>query len=186
MDEQTETLTEESQAGSSQLNDAAATKAEAVATDSLTLAEINELTGMSYKDKDSALKSIKDMKSQAGKAADLEGKLKTAMEATGDGSNPEVAELREKLNQVELDNFYSKNPDVNKALAETIAKANGISVQEAIATDLYTSTVAAPEKRTVATSNSRVANAGKEASFDPQGKSIDELAGFVTETYFKK
>lgn len=183
-EEKTETPTEETQAEESQLNSAAGNEAES-ATDSLTLAEINEITGMSYKDKDSALKSIKDMKSQAGKAADLEGKVKQA-QADPNTSNELLAQLQEELNQTKLDVFYSKHPDANKELIETIAKANGISPQEAMESDLYKSTVTAPSKRTVADSNNRVAAGGTSEEFDPNGKSADELAQFVTQTYINK
>lgn len=190
MDPEQNTPTEGSQVESSQLNDAAVTEAETVATDSsdaLSLAEINELTGKNYKDKETALKSIKDMSSQAGKAADLEGKLAKAKEAVGNGENPEVAELREQLNQLQQDAFYSQNPEVNRALAETIAKANGITPQEAIATDLYKNTVAAPDKRTVAQSNSRVASP-KSDEFNPADHAgdADALAAYVHKNFIAK
>lgn len=182
MEEQTtETPTEGTQADESQLNSAAGTKAES-ATDSLTLAEINEITGMSYKDKDSALKSIKDMKSQAGKAADLEGKVKAA-QADPNTSNELLAKLQDELNQTKLEVFYSKHPDANKELIETIAKANGISPQEAMESELYKNTVTAPSKRTVADSNNRVASGGTDKQFDPKGKHVDEIADFVAKTY---
>ena len=188
MEENTEIPTEGNQVEEPQLSSTAVNEAETVATgntDALSLAEITELTGMNYKDKDSALKSIKDMKSQAGKAADLEGKLAKAKEATSKGGNPDVAELKEQLNQLQKDAFYSQNPEVNRDLAETIAKANAISPQEAVTTDLYKNTVATPEKRTVAQTNNRIARP-KSDSFDPKGKSADEIAQFVAETYINK
>ena len=189
MEQEQNTPTEDTQVDESQLNSAAGDEAETVATgntDALSLAEINELTGMSYKDKETALKSIKDMKSQAGKAADLEGKLKTAMEAAGNGENAEVNELREKLNRLEQDAFYSQNPDVNRELAETIAQAKGITPQEAIESDLYKNTVATPEKRTVATPNNRVATPSEE--FNPADHAGDAtaLAKYVNDTFILK
>ena len=182
MENQTENQTEETQADSAHVTEPAGDEAESVATDSLTLAEINEITGMSYKDKETALKSIKDMKSQAGKAADLEGKLK---QAASDGDDAKYRELQEQLNQTKLEVFYSQNPDVNRELAETIAKANGIDVREAVNTDLYKNTVTKePEKRTVATSNNRVAQPAKD-DFNPKDHAgdADALAKFVTEKY---
>lgn len=194
MEETTETPTEETQAEESQLNSAAGDEADSVATgnsqdtqvnaDSLSLAEINEITGMSYKDKDTALKSIKDMKSQAGKAADLEGKLKVAAAA---GDDAKYADLQEQLNQTKLEVFYSQNPEVNKELVETIAKANGITPQEAINTDLYKNTVAAPAKRTVADTNNRVAQP-KSDEFNPKDHAgdADAMAKYVHEQFIAK
>lgn len=194
MEQNTETLTNDTQAEESQLNSAAGEVAESVATgdsnsaDSLSLAEINEITGMSYKDKETALKSIKDMKSQAGKAADLEGKLKALNSDNTNGQNDAaIKALEEKLNQTQLEVFYSKNPDVNKELAETIAKANGIGIQEAVESELYKNVVAKqPEKRTVAASNSRVAQSTGE-QFNPADHAGDAtaLAKYVTDTYLK-
>ena len=185
---ETENQTEETQVDESQLNSAAGDEAESVATDSLTLAEINSLTGKTYKDKESALKSIKDMSSQAGKAADLEGKLAKANE-----SKPEeqLNSLQTQLSQLQNDAFFKDNQDYsdNRELIEKIAKADGISNAEVVETELYKSvsgTVASQSKRTVASSNGRVAQSSASKEFDPKGKSPDELAAFVTETYFKK
>jgi len=100
---ETEDQTEETQVESSQLNDAAGDEAESVATDSLSFAEINELTGKDYKDKDSALKSIKDMSSMAGKAADLEGKLKKKEESLS--PDEELSAVKEQLSQTQRDIF---------------------------------------------------------------------------------
>ena len=190
METNTENLPEETHTDASQLNAAVgdeavsvATDSDTVSTDSLSLAEINEITGRNYKDKASALKSIREMQSQAGKAADLEGKVKAA-QADPETSDERLAALQEQLTQTQLEVFYSQNPDVNRELAETIAKANGIDIKEAVNTDLYKNTVAKePEKRTVATSNSRVAQPSANDTFDPKGKSADEIAEFVAKTY---
>ena len=190
-EKQTEHLTEETQADASQLNAAAGDEAESVApdssaTDSLTLEELNEITGKNYKDKDSALKSIKDMNSQAGKAANLEGQIKAAKQDP-EVSSDELATLREELNQTKLEVFYSQNPDANRELLETIAKANGLSPQEAMNTDLYKNTVAKePEKRTVAASNNRVASGEKPFNPADYPGDKDALAKYVTENYLMK
>jgi len=189
---ETENQTDDTQVDASQLNAATGDEAESVATESsepeatLTLKEINELTGMSYKDKDSALKSIKDMKSQAGKAADLEGKLKAAAtDGNGNQSDEAINELKEQLNQLQTANFYANHPDADRDLVETIAKANGITREEALDTDLYKKTVAAPEKRTIAGSNNRVAQTSKEFNPKDHAGDADALAKFVTDTYLK-
>lgn len=182
MEPKTDTPTEETQVDESQLNSAAGDEAESVATDnqtsadSLSLAEINTITGMSYKDKETALKSIKDLKSQAGKAADLEGKLKNlSTDDNGKTDDSAITALQEQLNQLQNDNFYAKHPDANRDLVETIAKANGMSREEAMQTDLYKNTVAAPEKRTVASSNNRVAQPSSD-DFNPADHAGDATA----------
>jgi len=182
---ETENQTEETQVDDSQLKSAAGNEAESVATDSLTLSEINDLTGKTYKDKESALKSIKDMSSQAGKAADLEGKLKKV-----ETPNKQLTAVQEQLSQLQNDAFFKDNEDfnTNRELIEKIAKADGISNQEVVETELYKSvsgTVASQSTRTVASTNGRVAQSAASKEFDPKGKSPDELAAFVTGTYFK-
>ena len=182
MEQNTDTPTVETQVDDSQLKSATGNTAESVATDnqpsadSLSLAEINDITGMSYKDKETALKSIKDLKSQAGKAADLEGKLKN-LPTDNNGKTDDSAynELKEQLNQLQNDNFYTKNPDANRDLVETIAKANGMSREEAMQTELYKNTVAAPEKRTVASSNNRIAQPSSD-DFNPADHAGDATA----------
>lgn len=151
--------------------------------ESLTLAEINEITGKNYKSKDSALKSLRDMTKQAGKVADLEGKLERSAEEST---------TAQRLAELETDNFFARNPqhEANRELLEALAKANGVSVKEASELGTYKSTVermqaAQPAQRTVMESSQRQ-NAGGEGSFDPKGKSADELAAHVTETYFKQ
>lgn len=193
MEQNTDTLTEGTQAGASQLNAASGEAAESVATDnsssanSLSLAEINEITGMSYKDKDTALKSIRDLKSQAGKAADLEGKLKATSDTNGKTDDGAYNELRDQLNRLETENFYTKNPDVNRDLVETIAKANGVSREEAMNSELYKNTVAQPEKRTVASSNNRVAQPESQ-EFNPADHKgdADALAAYVHNNFIAK
>lgn len=195
MEEQTANPTDDTQVDDSQLKSAAGDEAVTVDTDtsadSLSLKEINEITGMNYKDRDTALKSIKDMKSQAGKAADLEGKLKAA-QADPKTTDEEVALLKEQLNQFqakqEASDFYSANPDANRDLIETIVKANGMSREEAMQTDLYKNTVAKePEKRTIAAPNNRVAQT-QSKEFNPADHKgdADALARYVVDTHFNK
>lgn len=187
---ETENQTEETQVEASQLNAAAGNEAESATTDTLSLEEINALTGKEYKDKETALKSIKDMSSMAGKAADLEGKLKAAQASSAQTPDDVVKALQDQLNQTQAEVFFSNNPDhkENRELLEQLAKANGVSVQEAINLDVYKNVVEKvvdKSNRTVANSNKRVANSGKSEEFDARGKTADELAEFVTNTYFK-
>lgn len=192
---ETENLTEDTQVEASQLNAPTGDEADSVATDnSLSLDEINSITGMNYKDKDTALKSIKDMKSQAGKAADLEGKIKAA-QADPKTSDEAVAVLQEQLNtlteqlnQSQADSFFSSNEEyaANRALIEKLAKADGISPKEVVESDVYKSVAKEPEKRTVAASNNRVAQTSKEFNPNDHAGDADALAKYVTENFVIK
>lgn len=194
METTTENPTEETQTEESQLNSAVGNEAVSEATDSdssLSLAEINEITGMSYKDKATALKSIKDMKSQAGKAADLEGKIKAAQN-NPNTSNEEVQELKEQLNQLseqlstsEKNSFFNGNDEyaANRELIEKLAKADGISVQDVVASDMYKNVVKQPEKRTIAASNNRQAQSSSDFNPNDHKGDATALAKYVAETY---
>lgn len=87
-----ENQTEETQADESQLTSPAGDEA-VTQPESLSLAEINAITGMTYKTKEAALKSIKDMKSMAGKAASLEGQAPDIAKMQAQIAEQEAAEL---------------------------------------------------------------------------------------------
>lgn len=190
--EKTETPTEESQVEESQLNSPTGNEADSVVADnSLSLEEINSITGMNYKDKETALKSIKDMKSQAGKAADLEGKIKQA-QADPQTSDEQVQALREqlnslteKLNQSETEAFFNSNEEYksNRALIEKLAKADGVSPREVVESDVYKSVAKEPEKRTVAASNNRQAPSSNDFNPKDHAGDADALAKYVAEKY---
>lgn len=93
--------------------------------DNLTLAELNELLGKQYKDKATALKSLKDMNSMAGRAADQSGK--------------KDVELAKRLEALEIENFYARNPEheANREILEAFAVQHNISVKEAAELDVY-------------------------------------------------
>lgn len=194
--ENEETLTDDTQVDASQLNAAAGDEAESLA-DNLTLAEINALTGKDYKDKGAALKSIVDMSKQAGKAADLEGKLKAyeqaKSETSDDQTTDEVATLREEMAAMKTDQFFAQNPDhaENRDLLEALAFKNNVSLREAVELPAYKGVmdkIAAPEKRTVAASNNRVSSTPAEDPISEAVKSGDRMAmaKAVTDAFITK
>lgn len=159
--------------------------------DNLSLAELNEITGLDFKSKEAALKSIRDMQSQAGKASDLEGKLKQAVKEPGETN----AEYEERLARLEQENFFARNSEheANRSLLEKIAKADGISLAQAVESTEYKAIFEAQQsaneaqsKRTVAASNNRVAQGGKD-EFDPNQfvNNPRAAAEFVAEKFFK-
>ena len=189
--------TDTAQADVSQLNTPAGEKAD-ISADSLTLAEINKLTGKDYKDKDSALKSIQDMSKQAGKASDLEGKLRAALEQPAENTpevkpDDEVDTLRKEVSTLKTDNFFAQNPNhaENRELLEALAKANNVSLTEAVDLPAYKGVMdrlSAPAKRTVAASNSRVTSSSEENPIDKAISTRDplEMAKAVTDTFIAK
>ena len=161
--------------------DAAATNAA-----TLTLDEINAITGKTYKDKETALKSLKDMSSMAGKAADQMGR------------KPETVTDTERIKALELDNFYARNPEheANRDILEALADKNGVSVKEAIELPAYKSmlektaaSVETKKPRTVAAPNGRTAQPSSNKS--PIQAAVatgdaDAMAAAVTEAFLNK
>ena len=133
----------------------------------LSLEEINEMTGKTYKDKDSALKSIKDMSSMAGRVADLQGKREEPKVA----KTPEAAD-DSRFQALETELFLSRNPshEANLEVLQALASSAGVSLKEATElpayTALYEKAVGYDEnqnKRTIAGSNNRVAQSDSNA-----------------------
>lgn len=175
--------TEETQVDDSQLK--SATGDEAVTQpEALTLAEINEITGMSYKSKEAALKSIKDMKSMAGKAADLSGKT------------VDIASLQTEIENLKEREFIARNPQVetNLEALKLIAKGAGVSLQEAAELPVFKSLTVAQTgtetsvKRTIASSNNRTVQSTSEQAFNAQEHAGDaaKMGEFVVNQFFKK
>lgn len=100
--EENETITPDGQVDESQLNSAAPEAA--VSTESpenLTLAELNTILGKDFKDKATALKSVKDTFSYV-------GKRKEDIAKEVGGSNETLAS---ELRQIKENMFFDKNPD---------------------------------------------------------------------------
>lgn len=174
--------TEETQVDDSQLK--SATGDEAVTQpEALTLAEINEITGMSYKSKEAALKSIKDMKSMAGKAADLSGKT------------VDIASLQTEIENLKEREFLARNPQVetNLEVLKLIAKGAGVSLQEAAELPQFKSLTEAKAgepvtKRTIASSNNRTVQSTNDQAFNAEEHAGDatKMGEFVVNQFFKK
>lgn len=175
--------TNETQVDDSQLK--SATGDEAVTQpETLTLAEINEITGMSYKSKDAALKSIKDMKSMAGKAADLSGKT------------DDIASLKTEIENLKEREFLARNPQVetNLEVLKLIAKGAGVSLQEAAELPQFKTLMEsktgteAVTKRTIASSNNRTVQSTSDTPFNAAEHAGDanKMGEFVVNQFFKK
>ena len=189
-----ENPTDDTQVDASQLNATTGDEAESV-VDSLTLAEINELTGKDYKNRDSALKSITDMSKQAGKAADLEGKLREALEqpkedAVAATPDSEVESLKQTVVSLQEDSFFAQNPShaENRDLLKALAKAENTSLIDAVNLPAYKNVMdkleSTPQQRTVAASNNRVAQPSN-TDFNPAEHAGDAtaLAKYVNDKF---
>jgi len=178
-----DTLTNDTQVDDSQLKSATGDQA-VTQPEALTLAEINEITGMSYKSKEAALKSIKDMKSMAGKAADLSGKT------------VDIAQLQTQIEELKESEFFARNTqhEANRDLLKTLAKGAGVSIQEATELPAYRSLMEkvagqpVQNKRTIAGSNNRIAQPVASDSFNAQEYAGDatKMGEFVVNKFFTK
>jgi hypothetical protein len=175
--------TEVTQTDDSQLKSAVGDEA-VTQPEALTLSEINEITGMSYKSKEAALKSIKDMKSMAGKAADLSGKT------------DDIASLKTEIESLKEREFLARNPQVetNLEVLKLMAKGAGVSLQEAAELPQFKTLMEsqagtqAVSKRTIASSNNRVAQPASTDQFDPVAHAGDatKMGEYVVNAFFKK
>lgn len=171
--------TEETQADESQLNSPAGDEA-VTQPESLSLDEINAITGMTYKTKEAALKSIKDMKSMAGKAASLEGQA------------PDIAKMQAQIADLTEREFLARNPqhEANLELLRVVAKGAGVSIQEAAELFAYTvvmqQPVEAQSKRTIAASNNRVAQQSTQEDVSAVHGDPLKSAEYVVNNFFKK
>jgi hypothetical protein len=179
---ETENQTEETQVGDSQLKSAAGD--EAVSTPEVfTLEELNAITGKTFKSKESALKSIKDMNSMAGKAADLIGNDKKASETQ--------AQYEARIAALEQEAFLARNPqhEANLELLQTLAKGAGVSLKEAAELPAYQKVIesaqqAAQSKRTIASPTNRVAPPAEPKVEEVFGDPL-KSAEYVVNKFFK-
>lgn len=147
---------------------------------SLTLTEINQLLGKQYKDKTSALKSLKDMSSMAGKAADLGGRKE---ESTG--------ALEERMKALELDAYFARNPDheANREILEALALKNNTTIQKAADLEVYkelSKRASKPEKRTVVESKNRQQTTSDRDKAFEQARSTGDWGSFIVEHHMKE
>ncbi len=129
----------------------------AVDSGTLTLDEINSLLGKDFKDKDSALKAVKDTFSYVGKKKeDIAAEMRPTAQAPSDAyaSKDELAQLKNEL-------FYANHPEY-KGYESTI-KMMGNDPSEVTGTDAFKALFAkvkvadeAEQKKSVVSSNSRL------------------------------
>jgi len=186
--------TQEAHSEASHVNAADGNEAVTEAVDPLKV--INEVTGREYKDLDSAKESLKEMQKEASSTGNLKKEIETLKSApqTDEELRAVVAELTNKVRANETDNFFTSNPEhaSNRSLLEKIAKADGVSLSEAVASSEYQaiaeaqSTVKETQSmRTVADSNARVAQSqGDEGP--PAAGDRRAAADYVTQNFFKK
>jgi hypothetical protein len=148
-----------------------------------TLEELNALTGKTYKSKEAALKSIADMNSMAGKAADLIGNDKKAGETK--------AEYESRIAALEQEAFLARNPqhEANLELLQTLAKGAGVSLKEAAELPAYVKVLESTQqvnqtKRTIASSNTRVSAPAQDNVTEVLGD-VQKSGEYVVEKFFK-
>lgn len=146
---------------------------------SLTLAEINQLLGKQYKDKETALKSLKDMSSQAGKVSDLQGRKE------------EADTLKERLEALELDNFFARNPEheSNREILEALALKYKTTVPKAVELDAYQEFAKRVEKKekrtTVMDSKNRQQSSNDRQKALEDAKKTGEWGKFLIQHHVK-
>lgn len=186
--------TQETHPGESQLN---ASGGDEAVTDTAVdpLAIINEATGRDYKDLETAKQSIKEMQKEASQKQNLEAQLSAAKEApkTDEELRAVVANLTQQVNQNQTDTFFAQNPDhsSNRALLEKIAKADGITVAEAVNSDTYKPVFEAMQtasevqsKQTIATPNKRTSQPAGSNEL-PQAGDKAAAGQYVVDKFFK-
>lgn len=185
--------TQETHPDSSQLN--ASGGDEAVTETAVDpLAIINEATGREYKDLDTAMSSIKEWQKQASQKVNIEAELNKAKETpqTDEELRAQVAELSNRLNETTTDTFFVQNPEhaSNRGLLEKIAKADGISIAEAVNSESYKPVFEAMQtaadvqsKRTVAVPNGRVSQPVQDEA--PAAGDKKAAGQYVYDKFFK-
>ena len=152
----------------SQLNAAGAPPAVApvspqgtVASDALTLAELNEHLGKQFPNKESALKAFKDTFSYVGKKKeDIEKEVRANI-----SNNDGLEKLAKELEVERRERFYDKNPQYADPAVRAIIESTGKSPQEVVNSEAFKtvfSKVADYDKsqklKTVLESNPRLAS----------------------------
>jgi hypothetical protein len=145
-----------------------------VGADNLSLQELNSALNRTFKDRETALKSIKDTYAFVGKKSETV-------------AQPEIQELRNEL-------FFTKNPDLEGArpILEALAKANGQSLQDAAQSDVFKDTLSkikgfdeTQSKKTVMESSARIPSPNVEKEFSDAVGSKEKMASYVLKNYLK-
>ncbi len=75
----------------------------------VSLEELNKIMGTEFKDKDTALKAIKDTKDYVGKAGQVEKQLKEQLENATDAD--QISHLQEQVKAIQTESFYARHPE---------------------------------------------------------------------------
>lgn len=123
-------MTNENPTGNSELGEAHATSSgEAAAVsgaDTLSLAELNQFLGKDFKDKETALKSLKDTQSFVGKRSeDIEAEVRAKLaQGNGSGNAAEAPASKSEVRSLRNDLFFRDNPQYapHRALIEKLGE----------------------------------------------------------------
>jgi len=92
---------------------------------SISLADLNEKLGKDFKDKETALKSLKDTQSFVGKKVETK-------------TDPTIQEQLDNLNsELKESNFYRDNPQYNNETTKKLIKSLGGNPEEVVAGDVF-------------------------------------------------
>lgn len=151
------------------------------AADALSLEELNSHLGKNFKDKESALKALKDTFKYVGKAGQLEKELKTVKDKAKNKKGDYITK-----EQYDTDMFYKDNPQYNemRGTIDRIARADGITPSEVVETDefkgLYEKVVGYDESqkaKSVLESNPRIGQASSKVKQSKQALQKQDFDG---------
>lgn len=148
---------------------------------SLSLEELNQALGRSFKTKDGAIKAIKDTYSFVGKTKEPAVEKATAL------ANSEIQELRNEL-------YFTQNPDLKEArpLLEKLAKAEGQTIQEVADSQFFKETFSkmkgfdeSQSKKTVMESSARIPSPDTAKEFSEAIGNKEKMASYVLKNFVK-
>jgi hypothetical protein len=99
----------------------------------ITLSELNKGLGKDFKDKDTALKSLKDTQSYVAQVGTLKSQLeKLQSQPSSPQASGEIADLKAQLNNIQTENFFERNAPLKaiRTTVEAFTKAQGKTLQE--------------------------------------------------------
>lgn len=103
--------------------------------ESIPLSELKSVLGKNWKDKDTALKSLKDMQSYTGKVGQLEKDLEALRNGQSGNAIPQINnEVLNRVNALENELWFEKNSQYKpmRPLVEKLAKAEGKGLHEVV------------------------------------------------------
>jgi hypothetical protein len=99
----------------------------------ITLSELNKGLGKDFKDKDTALKSLKDTQSYVAQVGTLKSQIeKLQSQSSSPQASGEIADLKAQLNNIQTENFFERNAPLKaiRTTVEAFTKAQGKTLQE--------------------------------------------------------